>query len=87
VGAFTGGGRNSNASRSIKPILVLFLLSAVLAFVLAAPVNALATRIGHRLPAVLVVYLLVGVVVVGGLVLLARPFTVQATALINDLPR
>lgn len=71
----------------ISRILVLFLLSAALAFVLAAPVNALATRLGHRLPAVLAVYLLVGMVVVGGLVLLARPFTGQATALINDLPR
>ena len=71
----------------ISRILVLFLLSAVLAFVLAAPVKALASRLGKPLPAILAVYLLVGVVAAGGLVLLARPFTGQATALINDLPR
>jgi predicted PurR-regulated permease PerM len=71
----------------ISRILVLFLLSAVLAFVLAGPVEALAARVGRRFVAVIAVYVLVGVVVIGGLALLARPFIGQATSLLNDLPR
>ncbi|MGH2459569.1 MAG: AI-2E family transporter [Chloroflexota bacterium] len=74
----------------ITPILrtiLLFVFSAVLAFVLSPPVNALAARIGSRLLAIAIVYLVVGVVVVGGLVLLAGPFVGQVTVLVNDLPR
>lgn len=71
----------------IGGILLLFLFSAVLAFVLAPPVNTLAARIGRRVPAILVVYLIAGLVIVGGLVVLARPFAAQATALLNELPR
>lgn len=73
----------------ITPILrtiLLFAFSAVLAFVLSPPVNALAARIGNRLIAILIVYLVVGVVVIGGLALLAGPFIGQVTVLINDLP-
>jgi predicted PurR-regulated permease PerM len=71
----------------ISRILALFLFSAVLAFVLAGPVEALTTRIGHRVVAILAVYLLVAVVLVGGLTVLARPFIGQATGLLSALPR
>jgi predicted PurR-regulated permease PerM len=71
----------------ISNIIVLFLLSAVLAFVLAAPVDALSARGGGRLPAILAVYVLVGVVLVGGLVLIARPLSGQAAALLDNLPQ
>jgi predicted PurR-regulated permease PerM len=67
--------------------LLLFALSAVLAFMLAGPAQALAARTGNRLLAIAVVYLLLGVVVVGGLMLLAGPFVAQATALITNLPQ
>ena len=74
----------------VTPILrtiLLFVFSAVLAFILSPPVNALAARIGNRLLAIAIVYLVVGVVVIGGLVLLAGPFVGQVTVLVNDLPR
>ncbi len=74
----------------ITPILrtiLLFVFSAVLAFILSPPVNALAARIRHRLLAIAIVYLVVGIVVIGGLVLLAGPFVGQVTVLANDLPR
>ncbi|HEY0584078.1 MAG TPA: AI-2E family transporter [Chloroflexota bacterium] len=74
----------------LSPILhtlVLFALAAVLAFALSGPVAMLTVRFhGHRLPAILGVYLLVGVVTVGGLVLLAGPFVRQASDLANALP-
>jgi predicted PurR-regulated permease PerM len=74
----------------LSPILhtlVLFGLAAVLAFALSGPVNMLATRIGNRLAAIVVVYVLVGIVVVGGLTLLAGPFVREATALSGALPQ
>lgn len=75
----------------ISPLLrtiTLFVLSAVLAFILAGPVEALAVRIGgRRFTALVGVYLLVGAVLIGGLTLLAGPFVGQATALAADLPR
>jgi predicted PurR-regulated permease PerM len=67
--------------------LLLFALGAVLAFALTVPVDRLASRIGNRGAAIAVVYLLVVLVVVGGLALLAGPFAVQASALVTDLPR
>jgi predicted PurR-regulated permease PerM len=73
--------------RPILRTLLLFALSGVLAFVLAAPVQALAARMHNRLAAIVAVYLVVAVVLVGGLVLLAGPFVGQASALLNDLPR
>jgi predicted PurR-regulated permease PerM len=74
----------------LSPILhtlVLFGLAAVLAFALSGPVNVLAARIGNRLAAIVAVYLLVGIVVVGGLTLLAGPFVREATALSSALPQ
>jgi predicted PurR-regulated permease PerM len=71
----------------ISQILILFGLAAVLAFALSGPVSMLSTRIGNRLVAIVVVYLLVGVVVVGGLTLLAGPFVRDATALSGALPQ
>lgn len=74
----------------ITPILrtiLLFVFSAVLAFILSPPVNALAVRIGNRLLAIVIVYLVVGIVVIGGLILLAGPFVGQVTVLVSDLPR
>jgi len=74
----------------ISPLLhtiLLFALGAVLAFALAVPIDRLAAKIGHRAAAIAVVYLLVAVVVVGGLTLLAGPFAAQASALVGDLPR
>src|SRR5580765_7045697 len=68
----------------VSPILhtlVLFLLAAVLAFALSSPVNMLARRVTNRVVAILVVYALFGVVVVGGITLLAGPFVTQASAL------
>lgn len=67
--------------------LLLFALSGVLAFILAQPVNAVAARIGHRTAAIVAVFLLLGLVVIGGLALLAGPFIGQASALAVDLPR
>ncbi len=66
---------------------MLFALGAVLAFALAVPVDRLAARIANRAAAIAVVYLLVALVVVGGLTLLAGPFAMQASALVTDLPR
>src|SRR6202158_6128820 len=74
----------------VKPIshtLVLFALAAVLAFALSSPVNMLASRIGNRVLAIVGVYLFVGVVVVGGLTLLAGPFVRQASELAAALPQ
>lgn len=73
----------------VTPILhtlVLFALSGVLAFALSGPVNGLAVRIGNRFVAIVVVYVAVGIVVVGGLTLLAGPFVGQASALADALP-
>ena len=73
----------------ISPILhtlVLFLLAAVLAFALSSPVNMLDRRIGNRIVAIVAVYLLFGVVVVGGITLLAGPFVFQASELVAALP-
>ena len=78
------------AVQLIGPIfrtLVLFGLSAVLAFVLAAPVEALAARSQSRLAAIITVYLIFGLTLVSGLILLAGPFVGQASALLSDLPR
>ena len=74
----------------VSPIahtLILFGLAAVLAFALSGPVNLMAARIGNRLFAIVAVYVLVGVVVVGGLTLLAGPFVREATALTGALPQ
>ena len=74
----------------ISPILhtlVLFGLAAVLAFALSGPVDMLTPRIGNRLLAILAVYLLVGIVVVGGIILLAGPFVRQASDLASALPQ
>jgi predicted PurR-regulated permease PerM len=74
----------------VSPILhtlVLFALAAVLAFALSSPVNMLASRIGNRVLAIVTVYVLVGIVVVGGLTLLAGPFVRQASALATALPQ
>jgi hypothetical protein len=52
----------------VSPILrtlVLFALAAVLAFALSSPVNMVARRIGNRVAAIVLVYLLVGIIVVG----------------------
>ena len=78
------------AVQVIRPILrtlLLFALSGILAFVLAGPVEALAARTRNRLAAIVAVYLIFGVTLVGGLVLLAGPFVGQASALLGDLPR
>lgn len=74
----------------VSPILrtlILFGLAGVLAFALSGPVNALTPRLGNRLVAIVVVYLMVGVVVVGGLTLVAGPFVRQATDLAAALPK
>jgi predicted PurR-regulated permease PerM len=74
----------------ISPILhtlVLFGLAAVLAFALSGPVDMLARRIHNRLLAIVAVYLLVGIVVVGGIILLAGPFVRQASELASALPQ
>jgi predicted PurR-regulated permease PerM len=59
----------------LSPILhtlVLFALAAVLAFGLGGPVGMLAARLrGNRVVAIVLVYVLFGVIVVGGLILLA----------------
>ena len=78
------------AAQLVRPILrtlLLFALSGVLAFVLAAPVERLAARTRSRLAAIAAVYLVVGTALVGGLILLAGPFVGQASALLGDLPR
>src|SRR5690349_2244996 len=74
----------------VSPILhtlVLFALAAVLAFALSGPVDMLTPRLGNRLLAIVVTYLLVGILVVGGLILLAGPFVSQATELAAALPQ
>ena len=74
----------------ISPILhtlVLFGLAAVLAFALSGPVDMLTRRIGNRLLAIVAVYLLVGILVVGGIILLAGPFVRQASDLAGALPQ
>jgi predicted PurR-regulated permease PerM len=74
----------------VSPILhtvVLFALAAVLAFALSGPVDMLTHRLGNRLVAIVSLYLLVGIVVVGGIILLAGPFVGQASDLANALPQ
>jgi len=74
----------------ISPILhtlVLFALAAVLAFALSGPVDMLSQRLRNRLVAIIAVYLLVGIVVVGGLTVIAGPFVSQATDLAAALPQ
>ena len=75
----------------IRPILhtlVLFGLAAVLAFVLGGPVGMLAGSLrGNRIMATVLVYLLFGIVIVGGLILLAGPFVRQASDLATALPQ
>jgi predicted PurR-regulated permease PerM len=74
----------------VSPILhtlVLFLLAAVLAFALSGPVDMMAQRLHNRVLAIVAVYVLVGIVVVGGLTLLAGPFVRQATDLAAALPQ
>src|SRR5207248_13879 len=64
----------------VSPILhtlVLFSLAAVLAFALSGPVDMLTRRTANRLVAIGAMYLLVGVVVIGGLTLIAGPFVRQ----------
>jgi len=75
----------------LSPILhtlVLFGLAAVLAFGLSGPVGMLETRLrGNRIMAIVLVYLLFGLVIVGGLILLAGPFVRQASDLATALPQ
>jgi predicted PurR-regulated permease PerM len=75
----------------IRPILhtlVLFGLAAVLAFGLGGPVGMLASRLrDNRILATVLVYLLFGVVIVGGLIVLAGPFVRQASELATALPQ
>jgi predicted PurR-regulated permease PerM len=74
----------------VSPILrtlVLFGLAAVLAFALSSPVNMLNSRIRNRVLAIVTVYVVVGVVVIGGLALLAGPFVRQASDLVAALPQ
>lgn len=73
----------------ISPILhtiVLFVLAAVVAFVLTRPVTALTDIWHHRILTTLTVYALVGCLAVGGIVLSAGPFVVEATDLGGALP-
>src|SRR5579859_7643342 len=73
----------------LSPILhtlVLFGLAAVVAFALDGPVSMLAKQLrGNRIMAIVLVYALVGIVVVGGLILLAGPFVRQASDLATAL--
>ena len=74
----------------VSPILhtlVLFGLAAVLAFALSGPVDMLNHRLSNRLLAILVTYLLVGILVVGGITVIAGPFVRQATDLAAALPQ
>ena len=74
----------------VSPILhtlVLFGLAAVLAFALSGPVDMLTPRFGNRLLAIVGVYLLVSIVVIGGIILLAGPFVRQASDLASALPQ
>jgi predicted PurR-regulated permease PerM len=74
----------------VSPILhtvVLFALAGVLAFALSGPVDMLTSRLGNRLIAITAVYLLVGITVVGGLIVIAGPFVSQASDLAAALPQ
>jgi predicted PurR-regulated permease PerM len=74
----------------VSPILhtlVLFGLAAVLAFALSGPVDMLTHRLGNRLVSIVAVYLFVGMVVIGGIIVLAGPFVRQASDLANALPQ
>lgn len=74
----------------VSPILhtlVLFALAGVLAFALSGPVDTLTLRIGNRVVSIIAVYLLVGTLVVGGIILLAGPFVRQASDLASALPQ
>ena len=74
----------------VSPILhtlVLFALAAVLAFALSGPVDMLSHRLGNRLLAIVAVYFLVGLMLVGGLTSIAGPFVSQATDLAAALPQ
>jgi predicted PurR-regulated permease PerM len=71
----------------ISHTVVLFLLGAAFAFVLADPSDWLAHRLGgRRLLGILLTYLIVFVIVIGGLLLLAVPLARQAAELAVALP-
>jgi len=71
----------------ISHTVVLFLLGAAFAFVLADPSDWLAHRLGgRRLLGILLTYVIVFVVVVGGLLVLAVPLAHQASDLATALP-
>ncbi len=77
------------AWQAISPILhtiILFILGGLLAFALSSPVDALNRKVGNRAAAVAAVYVLVGALVVGGIVLLADPFVHQVAGLAGALP-
>lgn len=75
----------------VTPILrtlLVFLMAALLAFILSRPVDDVAARFGgRRVLGIVAVYLCVLAVIGGGLLALAGPFTTQAAALFTDLPR
>jgi len=71
----------------VSHTVVLFLLGAAFAFVLADPSDWLAHRLGdRRMLGILLTYLIVFVIVIGGVLLLAIPLARQATELDVALP-
>ena len=66
--------------------LLLLAMATVVAFALAPLVAGVQARVRRRGLAVGIVYLGLGGVIVGGLVLLISPFVQQASALLADLP-
>jgi predicted PurR-regulated permease PerM len=68
--------------------VLLFLLSVVVAFALGPLVTRIEDRLGgKRALAATIVYVVLLVIVVGGIALLAQPFVQQLTQLAGDLPR
>ena len=78
--------RNLETVTFAKPTDRMFALAAVLAFGLGGPVGMLSARLGgNRVLAIVLVYMLFGIVIVGGMVVLAGPFVRQASDLANAL--
>ena len=73
----------------IRPILetiVVFLLSGVVAFALAGPVDAITARLGSRLIVISIIYLLLSALIMASVTVLSGPLISQLSALAADLP-
>lgn len=76
-----------NILHALIHTLLLFVVAAILAFVLSPLVGRLERVVPTRVLAVLAVYLTIGVLAVSSVTLFGAPLTAQASGLLDALPR